>query len=207
MVDKRYRAFISYSHRDREAGERLHRRLEAYRVPQKLVGAMTREGSVPRRLTPIFRDREDLPTPGDLTASVETALERSRFLVVLCSPSAAESEWVDKEVARFKKLHGEDRLLGVIIDNDSTASVKDTAALFPRALRFRLDANGEISDIPAEPLAADLRDIGDGGKFGFLKLSPDSSASGSTISFSASKIASIAECKSSLAVCQRRPSP
>ena len=54
MVDTRYRAFISYSHRDREWADWLHRRLESYRVPKKLVGALTREGSVPRRLTPIF---------------------------------------------------------------------------------------------------------------------------------------------------------
>lgn len=170
MVDKRYRAFISYSHRDREAGERLHRKLEAYPVPSKLVGAMTREGSVPRRVTPIFRDREDLPTSGDLSASVETALERSRFLIVLCSPAAAASEWVNKEVARFKKAHGEDRVLGVIIDNDSTAGVTEPDKLFPKALRFRIDADGEISDAPAEPLAADMRETGDGDKFAFLKI-------------------------------------
>ena len=170
MVDKRYRAFISYSHRDREAGERLHRKLESYRVPTKLVGAMTREGSVPRRVTPIFRDREDLPTSGDLSASVETALERSRFLIVLCSPAAAASEWVNKEVARFKKIHGEDRLLGVIIDSDATADVTEPEKLFPRALRYRVDADGEITETPAEPLAADMRETGDGEKFAFLKI-------------------------------------
>ncbi len=170
MVDQRYRAFISYSHRDREAGERLHRKLEAYRVPRKLVGAMTREGSVPQRLTPIFRDREDLPTSGDLSASVEKALERSRFLIVLCSPAAAASEWVDKEVARFKKLHGEDRLLGVIIDNEVTAGVSDPAKLFPPSLRYRIDADGKISDVAAEPLAADMRETGDGEKYALLKV-------------------------------------
>ncbi len=170
MVDTHYRAFISYSHRDREAGEHLHRKLEHYRVPAKLVGALTKEGSVPRRLTPIFRDREDLPTSGDLTASVERALERSRFLIVLCSPASAKSEWVDKEVARFKTLHGENRVLGVILDNHETAAVTDPENLFPPALRFRVDSTGAVTDEPVEPLAADLRERGDGEKFGFLKV-------------------------------------
>jgi tetratricopeptide (TPR) repeat protein len=170
MVDTHYRAFISYSHRDREAGEHLHKKLEHYRVPTKLVGALTKEGSVPRRLTPIFRDREDLPTSGDLTASVEQALERSRFLIVLCSPASAKSEWVDKEIARFKTLHGEGRVLGVILDNHDTAHVTDSETLFPPSLRFRVGADGATTDEPVELLAADLRESGDGEKFGFLKI-------------------------------------
>ena len=53
-------AFISYSHRDEQLVRRLHRALETYRVPKPLAG--TRRGGVvlPRRLTPIFRDRDEL---------------------------------------------------------------------------------------------------------------------------------------------------
>jgi len=172
MVDTHYRAFVSYSHRDREAGERLHRKLEGYRVPRKLVGKLTAEGSVPRRLTPIFRDREDLATSGDLSASVETALRRTRFLVVLCTPDAAASEWVNKEVLRFKQLHGEDRVLAAIPDwaQGAPPAADEPDALFPPALCFRLDDKGAITDQRAEPLAADLRETGDGPKFGFLKI-------------------------------------
>ena len=57
----RYTAFLSYSHKDAAAAGRLHRRLEAYRLPKRLAGSMGARGPVPDRLWPIFRDREELP--------------------------------------------------------------------------------------------------------------------------------------------------
>ncbi|NYT74097.1 hypothetical protein HZU72_16920 [Halomonas sp. QX-2] len=57
----RYWAFISYSSKDARIGEKLHRQLETYRVPRDLVGRPGRDEPVPRRLFPIFRDREELP--------------------------------------------------------------------------------------------------------------------------------------------------
>ncbi|MEO6969144.1 MAG: hypothetical protein ABI132_11930, partial [Rhodanobacteraceae bacterium] len=53
-----YRAFISYSHADRAWCDWLHKVLETYRVPSRLVGRETASGTIPRRLTPIFRDRD-----------------------------------------------------------------------------------------------------------------------------------------------------
>ncbi|TAM94430.1 MAG: hypothetical protein EPN40_11830, partial [Rhodanobacteraceae bacterium] len=50
-----YRAFISYSHRDKAWADWLHRSLETYRVPSRLVGTTTAHGIIPRRLDPIFR--------------------------------------------------------------------------------------------------------------------------------------------------------
>ena len=55
-----YRAFISYSHRDKPWADWLHKALETYRVPSKLVGRETAAGTIPRRLNPVFRDREEL---------------------------------------------------------------------------------------------------------------------------------------------------
>lgn len=57
-----YIAFISYSLSDSTIAKRLHGWLEAYRVPGRLVGRESPLGLVPRRLGPIFRDREELPT-------------------------------------------------------------------------------------------------------------------------------------------------
>src|SRR5579863_454983 len=62
----RYRAFISYSHQDRAWADWLHRALETYRVPRRLVGRSTAAGIVPRRLAPVFRDREELASAIDL---------------------------------------------------------------------------------------------------------------------------------------------
>ena len=46
---------------------------------------------MPARLTPIFRDRDDLPAGADLTEEVQASLRDTRFLVVICSPTAAQS--------------------------------------------------------------------------------------------------------------------
>ena len=84
--DYQYRAFISYCHQDEKWGIWLHRALEGYRVPRNLVGRQTAKTLIPRRLTPIFRDRDELPTATDLGAVVSEALRRSDSLIVICSP-------------------------------------------------------------------------------------------------------------------------
>src|ERR1700733_8981303 len=90
-----YRAFVSYSHRDKAVATRIHRTVEAYRVPTKLVGTTTSVGVVPRRLTPVFRDRDELPASADLGGELSAALQRSMFLIVVCTPASAKSHWVD----------------------------------------------------------------------------------------------------------------
>ena len=86
-----YRAFLSYSHRDAAQARALHRRLETYRIPRRLVGRDGDRGPVPARLAPIFRDREELPAAGDLSETVRAALARSGALIVICSPHSAAS--------------------------------------------------------------------------------------------------------------------
>lgn len=167
----RFRAFISYSHRDKAVAASLHRALEGYRVPAKLVGRDTAVGPVPRRLTPIFRDRDELPASGDLGREINAALEGSQFLIVVCSPAAAASRWVDQEILAFKRLHGDDRVLALIAGGEPfvAGSGRDDEC-FPPALRFRLDADGMLSSVPAEPIAADLRAGSDGKRLAKLKL-------------------------------------
>ena len=87
----RYRAFISYSHRDARWARWLHRALEGYAVPRRLVGAAGEFGPVPSRLRPVFRDRDELASAGDLGQRVKDALAASEALVVICSPAAAAS--------------------------------------------------------------------------------------------------------------------
>jgi hypothetical protein len=154
----RYRAFISYSHKDAAFGRRLHRRLEAYRVPGHLVGRVTARGPVPRRLTPIFRDREELPAAGDLTAEVRAALAESQCLIAICSPAAAASPWVAREVDIFRSLHPERPVLAALVAGDP-------AQAFPDALRRGLGDGATL-----EPLAADFRKGAQGAPVALLKL-------------------------------------
>jgi tetratricopeptide (TPR) repeat protein len=168
-----YRAFISYSHRDKDLAQWLHRQVESYRIPEKLVGKATGIGRTPRRLRPIFRDREELPASGDLSAELSGALRQSMFLVVICSPAAARSRWVNEEILQFKRVHGDGRVLAIVADGEPNASDtvgKEYLECFPRALRYRIGADGELSDIPAEPIAADVRREADGPRLAVQKL-------------------------------------
>jgi tetratricopeptide (TPR) repeat protein len=168
-----YRAFISYSHRDKAFAAWVHREMEAFRVPAKLVGKVTAVGTVPRRLHPIFRDRDELPASSDLGTELMSALRNSMFLIVICSPAGAKSHWVDQEILHFKRMHGEGRVLALVVGGIPAASDKDPDSpdeAFPRSLRYRLGEDGELSDVRAEPLAADLRQSADGKRLAKLKL-------------------------------------
>ena len=121
----KYRAFISYSHRDRRQTEWLHKAIERYRVPKPLVGRPGRDGPIPRQVFPVFRDRDELASSADLTASIRAALRDSGGLIVVCSPAAAKSLWVDQEIREFRRLGRDDRILAVIIDGEPNASVPD----------------------------------------------------------------------------------
>ena len=169
----RYWAFISYSHQDERWATWLHKKLERYRVPGRLVGRATSAGTVPKRIYPVFRDREELPGSSDLGEKISAALQSSRFLVVLCSPNSARSHWVNEEVREFKRRGGEDRVLSFIVDGEPWATDKPESGLlecFPDAVRHRVTADGRLSDERSEPIAADARTGKDGPKNAFIKL-------------------------------------
>lgn len=165
----RYRAFLSYSHADIRLVRWLHRTLEGFRLPRKLVGEPTPLGPAPRRLIPIFRDRDELPAAGDLSSELRAALSRSLRLVVICSPAAARSSWVNEEILTFKRLHGEGGVLALIVSGEPGAADKGQEC-FPPALRFVMGADGRLTDQPAHPIAADMRAEGDGRRGALLKL-------------------------------------
>jgi tetratricopeptide (TPR) repeat protein len=146
-----YVAFISYSHRDRRWAEWLHRSIENYRLPPGVKSAS--EGEVtPVRLKPIFLDRAELPSSASLADSVTKALADSAALVVICSPAAAQSRWVNEEVRTFKALGRGSRIYCLVVDGEP--AVGDC---FPPALRFAIE-DGQLTERPApEPMAADVR--------------------------------------------------
>ena len=169
MNDPRhYRGFISYSHSDERLATWLHRALESYRVPRRLRGSAGEFGPLPDRLIPIFRDREELASAGDLEERVQEALAASEALIVICSPSAAGSHWVNEEVLAFKRLGRSDRIYCLIVAGEPHAG--DARECFPPALRFELEADGQLGQRPVEPVAADIRSGKDGRTLALLKL-------------------------------------
>lgn len=98
---ERYDAFISYSHaRDRGIATALQD------VVQRLGKPWYR-----RRALRVFRDDTSLAATPALWPSIVDALDGSRFLILLASPEAAASRWVDREVAHWLAHRGADTLL------------------------------------------------------------------------------------------------
>ena len=168
-----YYAFLSYSHADEAMAGWLHDSLEKFRTPAALRGRLTGNGAIPRRLTPIFRDRHELSASEDLGRGIREALNSSRFLIVLCSPAAAASRWVNAEIDMFKRQRPDGCVLAAIVAGEPFASEmagRESEECLPPALRQKYDRRGRPTAKRAEPLAADLRDDRDGKRLGLLKL-------------------------------------
>ena len=174
MTDEfKYKAFISYSHSDEKWAAWLHKSLETYKVPKRIVDQETRMGKIPARLMPIFRDRDELPSATNLGELLTRSLEDSATLIVICSPAAVNSQWVNEEILTYKRLGRSDRIFCLIVDGEPWSSDKpgqEHLECFPPALRYEIGEDGALSDTRAEPIAADARLAGDGKFNGRLKL-------------------------------------
>jgi hypothetical protein len=125
-------AFISYSHEDVKLAEKISRRIRTYRPPRAL--------KLPARKLLVFRDVERLTTTPDLSGALIEKIDASKQLILLASPSAAKSDYVEKELKEFIARRGKDRLLLVLCSGDPENS-------FPPTVRKLLE----------EPLYIDLR--------------------------------------------------
>lgn len=169
----KYRAFITYAHKDEDKASWLRKKLEDFRVPKHLVGQQSPFGIIPSRLYPIFRDRDELAGAAQLGPLIEQALADSSHLIILCSPHAVRSRWVNEEIRMFKAMGKEDRVLCLILSGDPMS--EDTQGdseneCLPLAARRQINKAGEITDEKHEPAAADLRETGDGEKNSLLKI-------------------------------------
>ena len=153
---------MSYCHADEAWAGWLHKSLESYRVPKRLVGQAGLHGIVPEKLSPIFRDREELSSATDLTTKIKAAIAESDSLLVVCSPAAARSRWVSEEIRHFQSL-GKRRIYCVIVDGDPQ-STDPQQGCFPAVL---LESDDGLAH---EPLAADVRKWADGKSLAKLKL-------------------------------------
>ncbi len=161
----RYGAFLSYSHADERHARWLLHRLEGYRVPKRLVGTPGRHGPVPARLGAVFRDRDEVAAAGDLGSTITAALADSAALVVVCSPAAARSRWVNAEAQAFRASGRGEQIFCFVVDGDPTGRDPHQTC-FPPALLAP-----EVEGGPSrEPLAADARAEGDGRDRAFLRL-------------------------------------
>lgn len=125
-----YYAFISYKREDKKWAKWLQHKLEYYKLP---VTLKKQNPTLPNKIRPIFRDSTDLE-PGFLTEKIKDALNASKFLIVICSPNAAKSTWVNKEVEIFIESGRTDKIIPFIIDGTPNA-MEPEKECFPPYLR------------------------------------------------------------------------
>ena len=136
----KYDAFISYRHvePDQSIAKQVHQMIETFKAPKEFY----QNGKRP--VFRVFRDREELAAR-DLSASIEEALETSRYLIVICSKRTPLSEWCQREIETFKSLHGSERIIPVLVEGEPGEA-------FPLPLK-ELKGEESVSEI----LAADIR--------------------------------------------------
>jgi len=87
MKDSKYQfdVFLSYSRKDEAFGRKLEEALENYTLPKNINAR-----SISTKRLNVFRDKKDLvPNDSDYYKTIEGYLNRSRYLVVICSPKRA----------------------------------------------------------------------------------------------------------------------
>lgn len=156
-----YWCFISYRHADNHEQDRnwaswLHQEIERYDVPAELVGTKNKRGdTIPERIYPVFRDEDSLPADADLGNSIVNALNRSRFMVALCSPRSVESKYCTQEILHFKQTGKQDRLIAAILDGEPGEKGNEC---FCSPLIHPVSDEGDLDTSTfEEPIAADFR--------------------------------------------------
>ena len=101
-----YDGFISYSHAaDDLLAPRLQSALQRFAKPWWK-----------RRAVRIFRDESSLSANPHLWSSITEALDTSGWFVLLLSPDAAQSEWVNQEIAYWVENRDPKKILPVVTD-------------------------------------------------------------------------------------------
>lgn len=128
----KYDAFVSYKHGsvDRAAALTLQRALENYRAPK---GVTDKKKPFDR----VFVDEGELSSCADFGWQIREALKNSGWLIVICSPGARQSPWVQLEINTFLEYHDRSRILAVLTSGDPDIS-------FPPILKGDCFGNGEV---------------------------------------------------------------
>lgn len=133
----------------------LHHALETYVVPDRLHGHDAPFGLLGARLPPVFIDRAEMSASADLANSVSDALAEAAALIVVCSPNAVKSTWVNEEIRAFTALGRRSHILCLIVSGTANAARVPNGNPDDECLPAALFENDG-----AEPLAADLHQDG-----------------------------------------------
>ena len=155
-IKYKYDAFISYRHiePDLTIAKILHEMIEKFNIPKHLRTVSNDENSInDKHIFRVFRDREELSTK-DLSTMIEEAIANSKNLIVICSKRTSLSPWCRKEVQLFKKIHGVNNIIPVLIEGEPDEAfideLKNLKTTFINSENMEEEKNIEL-------LAADIR--------------------------------------------------
>lgn len=112
--------------------------------------------ALPSKIRPIFRDQSNL-SGGNLKSAIENGLRESKYLIVICSPRAAQSPWVSKEVQYFIDNGRKDYIIPFIIGGSPNAKNPEEEC-YPEGLR-QLSGEKEILGININEMGRDAAAI------------------------------------------------
>ncbi|MFE5477380.1 TIR domain-containing protein [Nocardia sp. NPDC056541] len=139
-----YDAFISYAHHDRPVAAGIQKGL--HRIGRRMGHLHALR---------VFRDATDLTASPNLWGEVTEAMDRARYFIVVLSPHAVASHWVNKEVAHWLDRRGPDQLLFVVADGHLTWD-EGTGRFDPDRSDVALPVLEEPGVLASEPFYVDV---------------------------------------------------
>ncbi len=127
----KYFAFISFQSSDAREAVRLQHAIERYRLPAVLC---KQDSSIPRRIKPLYCYLNDMHAGEELMQELKSRMEQSRYLIVVCSPRAAKSAYINSGIDYFVSLGRRDCIIPIIVDGIPYSNDPETEC-FPEALK------------------------------------------------------------------------
>lgn len=136
----------------------LYRNLNGYPVAAPLIEQPTAHGLPRPDCLSIFPDRRDPHYAGNYPQ----ALEKSGYLVVVCSPHSARCPGVEEQICAFKKAGGEERIIALIVEGEPDGALEISPKTvapewLPSWLRWRLTGDAFADADRGEPRIVDAR--------------------------------------------------
>lgn len=136
-----YFAFISYNSKDNRWAKALQHTMERWRLPASL----RKEKELEKRpMRKVFFAPSEIQL-GDLKEELKARLRASRYLIVVCSPNSAKSDWVRQEIEYFIELGRKENIYFFIIKGEPNSPDEEKECFNP-AIKRNFD----------NPLAADV---------------------------------------------------